>query len=205
MKCSKYKKLLVEFTDGRLDYHKNQDVQEHIISCVTCKCEVDKLRSSIELVKSNNILSKEPRPPDNLPEQVLDRIYNERNQSGVSFSPVLGTVAIICLIGLILEIFLINRPSEKQDTFMYQIVTTSTKTDLPKIRLSKHDSTQPAFKADTKVKSRVVKNIELSNNQHKSKNSLQRANAYVSMEILKLLGPTLEVIEGEEKEWEIEI
>jgi len=209
MECSKYKKLLVEFTDGRLDYQKNQDIQEHITLCTACRSEVDKLRSSIELVVSDGILSKEPEPPDNLPEHVLDRIYNETNHSKFSFNLALGIAAVICLLGLSLEVFLFHRASGDRETFMYQTAATSIKTDLPKIIISKHDTVQSTYfkQTDSEVKEKVksVKNTQLSNVQHKNKNNLQQVNAHISMEILKLLGPTLEVIEGEEKEWEIEI
>ena len=58
---------------------------------------------------------------------------------------------------------------------------------------------------EIREKSVSNKNVQLSSVQHKNKNNLQQVNVHISMEILRLLGPTLEVIEGDKQEWEIEI
>ena len=205
MKCSKYKKFFVEYTDGRLDYHENQEIQDHITICKTCRCEVEKLRSSMELVSFDNILSNETKPPDNFPENVLDRIYSENTNSKLSFNLALGIVVMICLIGFGLEVFLFNRPSSDQEMLTYQTNTQSIKTTLPKIVATSQPAYVKPISMETKEKSVSNKNIQLSSIQHKNKNDLQQVNIHISMEILKLLGPTLEVIEGDKQEWEIEI
>jgi hypothetical protein len=205
MKCTKYKKLLVEFTDGRLDYHKNQEVQDHITICKTCRDEIEKLRSSMELVSFDNILSNETKPPDNFPENVLDRIYGENTNSKLSFNLALSIVVMICLVGLGLEISFFHRSSSNQEKLAYQTNTQSIKIALPKIVVtSKPDSVKP-IGWEIKEKPVSNKNVQLSSVQHKNKNNLQQVNVHISMEILRLLGPTLEVIEGDKQEWEIEI
>ena len=205
MKCSKYKRFFVEYTDGRLDYNKNQEIQDHITICKTCRYEVEKLRSSMELVSFDNILSNETKPPDNFPENVLDRIYSENTNSKLSFNLALGIVVMICLVGLGLEISLFHRSSSNQEMLTYQTNTQSIKTTLPKIvATSKPDYVKP-ISMKIKEKSVSNKNVQLSSLQHKNKNDLQQVNVHISMEILKLLGPTLEVIEGDKQEWEIEI
>ncbi|MDQ1316941.1 MAG: hypothetical protein QG588_590 [Candidatus Poribacteria bacterium] len=205
MKCSKYKKFFVEFTDGRLDYHKNQEIQDHIMICKTCREEVEKLRSSMELVSFDNILSNETKPPDNFPENVLDRIYSENTNSKLSFNFAMGIVVMICLIGLGLEISLFHRSSSDQEILTYTTNIQSIKTALPKIVATSQPNYVKPISMEIKEKSVSNKNVQLSSIQHNNKNDLQQANVHISMEILKLLGPTLEVIEGDKQEWEIEI
>lgn len=205
MKCSKYKKFFVEFTDGRLDYHKNQEIQDHITICKTCRCEVEKLRSSMELVSYDNILSNETKPPDNFPENVLDRIYSENTNSKLSFNLALGIVVMICLVGLGLEISLFHRSSSNQEKLTYQTDTQSIKATLPKIVAKSQLNYVKPISMKIKEKPVSDKNVQLSSVQHKDKKNLQQVNVHISMEILKLLGPTLEVIEGDKQEWEIEI
>jgi len=205
MKCSKYKKFFVEYTDGRLDYHKNQEVQDHITICKTCRDEVEKLRSSMELASYDNILSNETKLPDNFPENILDRIYSENTNSKLSFNLALGIVVMICLVGLGLEISLFHRSSSDQKILTYQTNTQSIKTILPKIVATPQSDYVKPIIMEIKEKSVSNKNVQLSSLQHSNKNDLQQANVHISMEILKLLGPTLEVIEGDKQEWEIEI
>ena len=203
MKCSKYKKLIVEFIDERLDDQKNQEVQNHIIVCTACKNDVEKLRSSMELLVSDSILSKELKPPDRFPESVLDRIHNEKTQPISPFNLALCVIATVCLLGFILGLRFYLRSSESE-VLTYQSGNASIKTDLPKVVTSRHQietKFKPVTKENIKSKNIGVKTFVSSNKNE----DLHQTKTYISMEILKLLGPTLEIIEGDEQEWEVEI
>lgn len=203
MRCSKYKKFLVEFADGRLDYKQAQEIQNHITVCTICRNEVEKLRSSMELVASDSVLSKEPEPPDNFPEQVLDRIHDEKTHSGFSIFA-LGVIVTVCLLGFSLGLYFYPTSSENE-VWTYQSDGASMKTDLPKMVTSKH---QMGTKSETVTKESKIKsrnsNVKTFASSARHEN-MQQAKIRISMEILKLLGPTLEVIEGDEPEWEVEI
>jgi hypothetical protein len=203
MNCSKYKKLLVEFADGNLDYQQSVDVQAHLAQCESCKIELDRLKASLEIIRSDNVLMKEHTPPADFPERIMGRV-KEYEKSYNLFSNTFAlsvaiTISIFCLgLGLFLNI----RPSEKSDIDQNMFIE-SAKIELPKKiilaeRNIKNNVTQKELSENKVIKKKSK------NKKYISENSDQ-IKINVKLELVEVLGQTIELIEGDEKEWEIEI
>lgn len=206
MNCLKYKKLLVEFADGNLDYRKNADVQAHIAQCESCKNELDKLNASLEMIRSDNVLMKEHIPPADFSERIIERLRHQEDNhnllSGKFALSIAFTISILCL-GL--GLFLNYNKSERENNYQTYSIN-SAKTKLPeKITLSKEQSikydNQISKKLSKTKNERKIMNVKFNRNETEENN----ANLRAKLEIVELLGQTLELIEGDEEEWEIEI
>ncbi|MEK7398197.1 MAG: zf-HC2 domain-containing protein [Candidatus Poribacteria bacterium] len=203
MKCSKYKKLLVEFADGHLDHLRSQEIRSHIEECQSCKKELDDLRSSMELM-GNSILSDNPKTPEGFSTAVLDRLYQEQKESWLSRNIILGVAFVICLLVLGMGLFLNINSSKQRDIWIEhaQLSGTSIKAELPKkIVVSEFQAEQPKIIKKTTKSS--VKNKNQQNQTTKVENA--KSDEIMSIELIKLLNQTLEIIEGDEQECEIAI
>jgi hypothetical protein len=203
MKCSKYKKLLVEYADGQLDALQSQKMQSHIEECQSCKKELDDLRSSMELV-GNSILSDNPKTPEGFSTAVLDRLYQEQKESWLSRNIILGVAFVICLLVLGMGLFLNFNSSKQRDVWIEnaQLSGMSIKAELPKkIMASEFQAEQPKI-----IKKTIQSNAKNKNQQSQSvKAENVKSDETVSIELIKLLNQALEIIKGDEQECEIVI
>lgn len=205
MNCLKYKKLLVEFADGNLDYRQSVDVQAHIVQCESCKEELDRLNASLEMIRSDNVLMKEHIPPADFPERIIEKLRHQENHNLLSGKFALSIAFTISILCLGLGLFLNFNKSERENNYQAYSIN-SAKTRLPqKIKLSKEQS----IKSDNQTSKKLpkIKDERKNINAKFNKNGVKanNVNLRVKLEIVELLGQTLELIEGDEKEWEIEI
>jgi hypothetical protein len=203
MKCIKYKRLLVDFADGCLSPLQYQKIQSHIEECQSCKKELNDLRFSMELV-GNGILSDNPKTPEGFSTAVLDRLYKEQKESWLSRNIILGIAFVVCLLVLGMGLFLnLNSPKQK-DMWIEnaQLDRTSIKTELPqKIMVSERQIEKPQI-----IKKSTKSNAKNKNSQSQpAKDENVKSDETVSIELIKLLNQTLEIIEGDEQECEIAI
>ena len=213
MKCSECKKLLVDYSDGNLDYQQSVDVQSHLADCGLCRHELDGLRNSLEMLRSDSVLMKEPVPPVNFTERLMGGIYKEEKSYNLFSSnfamSVAITISILCLgLGLFLNFRLSKETLSDQN---YDISEKSVKTELPKRVVPKMENPVSAFKGKIKeIKgNKKTVNITEKKNIHEDQpvnlDKIDQEKIQVKLELVEVLGQTLELIEGDEKEWEIEI
>ena len=216
MKCSECKKLLVDYSDGNLDYQQSVDVQSHLADCESCRHELVGLRNSLEMLKSDSVLMKEPVPPVDFTERLMGGIHKEGKSYNLFASNFALSVAItISIFCLGLGLFLNFRSSkETLSDQNYDISERSVKTELPEKVALKMENPVTEFKG-FKVKIKENKENKKTINVNKKENTDQKKpvntdkidqeKIQVKLELVEVLGQTLELIKGDEKEWEIEI
>lgn len=104
MKCSKCKKLLVEFTDGRLEHKLHQEIMTHISGCEICRQELDNYQQSLRLlddIKNSEII---PDAPDGFAEKVMEQMQQKSGNFFGLRKFTIGIALVTCLLvmGLVL-------------------------------------------------------------------------------------------------------
>jgi len=202
MKCSKCRKLLVEFQDCRLDGILATEVKAHIDNCRSCRHEADEFRYALESVIKLDKNTKMPKPSDDFLDCVMDRI---RDRSVFAFYPnrlAIGMTLICWLIAFSL-IFFYVRLSEQNS----QITA-------PDVQLSgKNKIGLPKPKTANRLNIKSLDSNKLSDQKRIKKTQAKadlfsdanQIDMHESIELLRVLGQALEVMEGDKQEWEIEI
>lgn len=70
MKCAQARALLGEYLESDLDLPARAQIDEHLVQCAACKCELQELRSTVALLRS----LPTPEPPESLISGVMERI-----------------------------------------------------------------------------------------------------------------------------------
>jgi predicted anti-sigma-YlaC factor YlaD len=158
MRCSKCRKLLVEFSEGRLKGKLDEDVWDHIADCAACRRELDGFQSSLELMDAVMRVERVPKTPTDLAERIMERIHRDAKPRIAFRRLAFGVIVSFCLI-VLGTLFLPSRLAERQEQF-------SALNDTGRM---------PALPESAR------------------------------MELARLLGQAVEIIERGEQQWEIEI
>ncbi len=179
MRCSKCSKLLVEFTEGRLENKQAQEIKKHIAGCAACRRELDEFQASLELVCGS--MEKTPDTPADLAERVIDRVHRDANVHFPRRRLIVGIAAACCLLifGAILSFNIREREHLTRN-----------------IRERGHLARNSAATGEMRV--------EIPGDAGKMP-ALPETKTHIGMELARLLGQTLEIIKRGEQEWEIEI
>jgi anti-sigma factor RsiW len=73
MKCSKYKKLLIEYDDGRLEDNPGKKLESHLKSCNRCCFELEKLKESFNFMIAT-VDNEIPEPSEEFIPKLRQRI-----------------------------------------------------------------------------------------------------------------------------------
>jgi len=113
MKCSKCRKLLIEFSEGRLEGELGRTLQKHIENCASCRQELDSFQSSLELMDAARRLRKVPYPPADFVGQVMQSVAQNADARIYHKRLAFGVLALCCLLALGALLFP-SRISERQ-------------------------------------------------------------------------------------------
>lgn len=214
MKCLKCRRLLVEYSEKRLDNHALQDMREHLRECPSCRSELERLLSSIDIVRSVDIFSEIPEPPEDFAERVLAQISQknvEHPSLAVKIMSGVAVVSCVLLFAIAISTYL-NHTAKERRLIAYSPVGESIKVTIPNgfkmLRLSDIRSAKQNWRrlkpktANTEVKQAKTDRASSNLDSQKTQDTIE---AHIGMELARKLGQTLEIIESGEQQWEIEI
>jgi len=227
MRCSKCRRLLVEFSEGWLEDKLVQEIRDHLTECILCRRELDDLRSSAELLRSAGLFNKRVlAPSDFTAERIMDRIRQRAKvhlESSRSF--VLRIAVACCLLAFISTLFFhLEHPEEQSQTRVSQpqlskpqVAMIPSKAKIPDTKqnlIRDEDRSMPKPLHDLKASVKHMPKIRNSNKVSIPPHEqildagtvpIHNIKGYISMELVRLLEQTLEAIKGDEQEWEVEI
>jgi hypothetical protein len=116
MRCSKCRKLLVEFSEGRLKGKLDEGVWTHIADCAACRRELDGFQSSLELMDAFMSVERVPKTPTDLAERIMERIHRDAKPRIAFRRLAFGVIVSICLV-VLGTLFLPSKLAERQEQF----------------------------------------------------------------------------------------